>query len=305
MISVVIPSYNSALTIEGCLESLARQTYTGEYEVILADSSSDGTSRIVRDQYPEVHLISFPERMDPGKARNAGILKARGEIIALIDSDCVAAPDWLEKIDAAHRLPYEAVGGVILNGNGPGDLVGLAGYISEFREFLPEQPRREVTHVPTCNISYKRSVFTEYGLFDGRYYPQEDLVFNRGFCANGRRILLDPAIRVHHHHRSSLKGFLRHQGRIGEVTARVLKVLHMEGSFVARHSLVGYLAVPLLPAVKFARTLAVFMKLQRRTVADHPLAVCIFALGLACWAIGFARGVHQPKRVRMTRKETL
>lgn len=297
MISVVIPSYNSANTIERCLESLARQTYAGDYEIILVDSSSDGTPQIVRKKYPETRMISFAVRTDPGKARNAGILEARGEIIAFIDSDCIAAPDWLEKIDAAHRLPYRAVGGVVLNGNDPDDLVGLAGYISEFREFLPEQPVQEISHVPTCNISYKRRVFVEQGLFDGRFYPQEDLVFNRGLCAGGKQIFLDPAIRVYHHHRSRLRDFLKHQRRIGEVTARVLKVIQLDGSFIARQPLVAWVALPLLPAVKFARTLAVFLKLQRHTVTRHPLALSIFALGLVCWSVGFAQGVYQRNHV--------
>ncbi len=305
MISVVIPSYNSAETIEPCLASLSHQSYSGDYEIILADSSCDNTRQIVREKFPDVRLISFALRTDPGKARNAGILEAKGDVLALIDSDCIAAQDWLEKIEAAHRSRYKAVGGVVYNGNHPRDLVGLAGYLAEFREFLPEQPRQETWHIPTCNISYKREIFAEKGLFDGKYYPQEDLVFNHRLCADGERILLDPAIRVYHRHRSNLRDFLAHQRRIGEVTARVLPVARLAGAAIVKNPLLSMLALPVLPVVKFIKTVAVFHGLKNGSISKNPKVLGIFALGLMYWAVGFGQGVCRAQRVERQQKEAL
>lgn len=291
MISVIIPSYNSESTIEKCLTALAGQSYTGQYEIILVDSSTDRTPEIVESGFPRIKYFHFDKKTDPGTARNKGLEMAAGEIMAFIDSDCIAERDWLENIVKAHEGEYRIVGGVVCNGNDPDSNVAWAGYLAEFREFLPEMPEREVDHIPTCNISYRRNIFDEYGTFQGRYYPQEDLVFNHALRRNGERILCDPSIRIHHNHRTGLKDFFDHQKRIGAVTSRVLKSLDLEGSFIARHRMMAILVSPLLPLVKFFRTIAVFMRYQPSTVFLRPLAVLIFFSGLLYWIGGFMQGV--------------
>ena len=290
MISVIIPSYNSENTIERCLYSLTTQSYRGEYEIILADSSEDNTSYIVKTNYPQIQLIHFDQKTDPGTARNAGIDRAKGELIAFIDSDCIATSNWLERIAEAHASKYRVVGGVVSNGNPEHDLVAWAGYFAEFREFLPEKPRQEVMHIPTCNISYKKDVFLEFGLFQGKYYPQEDLVYNHNLRENGEKILLDPRIQVYHMHRSRLKDFLNHQNKIGIVTARVLTILQLEGSFLARHPFAATLFSPILVTIKFFRTVSVFLRYQPKVIRKHPFVLMPLLLGLLYWVIGFIKG---------------
>jgi len=293
MISVIIPSYNSENTIEKCLNSLLNQSYCNDYEIILVDSSVDRTPQIVSSNYSDVKLIHLDKKTDPGTARNIGIGEAKGDLIAFIDADCIAAHDWLEKIDTAHKSSYSIVGGVVNNGNEEDDLVGWAGYIAEFREFLPEQPKQEVIHIPTCNISYKRRIFSKFGLFQGEYYPHEDLVYNYNLWKNGERILLDPAVQVYHHHRSSLKDFLNHQNKIGTITSKVLKVIQLQGAFIVRHPGFAVFLTPFLPVVKFSKTLSVFLRLQPESITKRPLVLLIFALGLLFWVTGFARGIYQ------------
>jgi glycosyltransferase involved in cell wall biosynthesis len=293
MISVVIPSYNSENTIKKCLDSLLRQSYLGDYEIILVDSSSDKTPNIVSSDYPQVRFFHLEKKTDPGTARNIGIQQAKGQLIAFIDSDCFAAPDWLEKIDSAHKSRYSIVGGVVKNANEEDDLIGWAGYIAEFRESIPELPKQEVSHIPTCNISYKRKVFDEFGVFQGKYYPQEDLIYNFNISRNGEKILLDPMIQVYHHHRSKLKDFLFHQIKIGTVTSILLKEIPLQGSSIARNPVLAAFVIPFLPAVKFTRTLSVFLRLQPQSIAKRPLVVLVFALGLVFWGFGFARGIYK------------
>ena len=293
MISVIVPSYNSENTISKCLDALQNQSYTGSYEIILIDSSFDNTPEIVSNRYPGVRYTHLKRKTDPGTARNMGIEISNGDLIAFIDSDCVAAHDWLEQIVRAHDSPYKAVGGVVYNGNDENDLIALAGYISEFREFLPARPRQEVSHIPTCNISYKRGVFDEYGLFQGNYYPQEDLVYNIMLSEHGERILLDPSIRICHHHRSELQNFLHHQKRIGRISSVVLKSVKLEGAFIARNKFLGIIFSPLLPVVKFTRTVLILLKYHPRLIVKRPMVLLIFCLGLIPWAIGFAEGIFE------------
>ena len=291
MISVIIPSYNSERTIENCLDSIETQSFRGEYEIIVADSSADRTAEIVSARYEKVNLIRFDKKTDPGTARNAGMSKAKGEIYAFIDSDCVATLNWLENIGRAHKSKYRVVGGAVRNGNSESDTVGLAGYIAEFREFLPGRPAGEVSHIPTCNISYKKEVFVEYGLFEGKYYPQEDLLYNHMIGKQGEKVFFDPSIEVYHTHRSELQPFIRHQFRIGNTTPKVLKVSNLPGSFVAKHPLPWAVLVPLLPLIKFVKTMGVFLRHRPRIIAARPLSVAIFVIGLVAWTLGFLKGL--------------
>lgn len=293
MISIIIPSYNSASTIEKCLDALFNQTYSGPYEVILADSSEDNTQKIVRKEFPQVTIISFDTKTDPGTARNEAIKKSSGELLLLIDSDCVAEPDWIEWMVQSHRdEKYAAVGGSVLNGNDPRNRVAWAGYIAEFREFLPGYPLQEVDHIPTCNISYKRRVFKDKQ-FDPKFYPQEDLYFNYQLRTSGQNILFNPAVRVRHYHRETFLAFAHHQNKIGEITARVLQVLPLPGAFIARNKLLALVSFWILPLVKFIRTIIAFKKYAPGFLLKHMFSLVIFGLGLIPWCLGFIRGVFK------------
>lgn len=300
MISVVIPSYNAASTIAPCLNSLQQQTYGGEYEIILVDSSKDGTSATVAEYFPQVRLVHLDDQTDPGTARNMGVQRARGQIIAFIDADCIASRDWLENIVNALTDHYGAVGGAVLNGNSASDIVGLSGYLIEFRDFIPGRPQREVMHIPTCNIAYFKTVFEEAGPFKGEYYPQEDLVYNHALAERGIRILWEPSIRVYHRHRSTLKDFLLHQLKIGAATVRVLLDIDLPGSWIARHPLPAIALVPFLPVVKWIKTVAVFMNYQPAMILMRPHVLIPFSLGLVYWMWGFAREMWKVNTIRPT-----
>jgi len=292
MISVIIPSYNSEHTISAVLQALQEQTYRGDYEIILVDSSQDRTPEIVHQQFPDIKFFHFEKKTDPGTARNFGVEQSAGDLILFIDSDCRAAADWIEKIVQAHQKhPYAAIGGAVENGNDPRSQVAWAGYMAEFREYLPQYKARLVPHIPTCNISYKRAAFTKIKAFNPRYYPQEDLEFNFRLRQEGLQIYFDPQIRIFHHHRTNLKAFFIHQKRVGTITSKMLKILPLAGSSIVRSKGLAVLALPLLAPVKWFKTLYVFLIKQPKTIITHLPAVVIFTLGLFPWIIGFSKGV--------------
>ncbi len=132
-LSVVIASYNAEKTIEVCLRSLENQKTAWDYEIIVVDSSTDDTNKIVEERFPEVNLYRFSERKFPGGARNYGISKAKGEIIAFTDTDCIIDKNWINKIIEAHKTypEHPAIGGTVGNGN-PESLVGWGAYFCEF-----------------------------------------------------------------------------------------------------------------------------------------------------------------------------
>jgi GT2 family glycosyltransferase len=297
VVSVLVPTYNAAATIRATLSSVMAQDFSEPYEVIVVDSSSDGTSAIISKEFPQVHLIRRNEQTDPGTARNLGISRARGEIIAYIDADCTASPGWLSRMVSAHRAGHLVVGGAVENGN-PESLVAWAGYLGEFREFLPVGKARLVSHVATCNISYERSIFIQYGVFPTSFYPQEDLLYHWRLAQQGVSIWFDPDIRVAHTHRAKWAPYVRHQRRIGRITAQVLKLTNGEGAFLARSPMLATLVMPILPVVKFLRTVAHFLSQRPEVLRCHSSALIVLLGGLYAWGIGFAEGTWEaPLRI--------
>jgi cellulose synthase/poly-beta-1,6-N-acetylglucosamine synthase-like glycosyltransferase len=301
-VTVLVPAYNASGTIRATLSSLLAQDFEEPYEVIVVDSSSDETPRIIAEEFPMVHLIRRDRQTDPGTARNLGIIRANGEIIACIDADCIALPDWLRRMVTAQRAGHEVVGGTVENGN-PESLIAWAGYLGEFREWLPVGPARLVNHVPTCNISYHRSIFTRFGGFP-KFYPQEDLLYHWRLSQHGVPIWFDPNICVRHVHRSMWRAYNQHLRRIGRITARVLKLTGEEGVFLARSPVLALMAAPVLPLVKWLRTIGVFMSQQPEVLREHALALVPFLLGLYVWAVGFVEGAWAPP-LRISQREAL
>jgi GT2 family glycosyltransferase len=102
-ISVIVPLYNKAPYITRCLRSILSQTY-GNFEIIVVDdgSTDEGAALVRAYSDPRIFLISQTNR-GPGAARNRGIARARGELIAFIDADDEWLPQYLEKTDEVFR----------------------------------------------------------------------------------------------------------------------------------------------------------------------------------------------------------
>ncbi|MHB0859600.1 MAG: glycosyltransferase family 2 protein, partial [Anaerolineae bacterium] len=135
LLSVIIASYNARETICACLRALQDQATSCPFEVIVADSSHDGTAELVAEAFPWVRRITSSARMYCGEARNRGIAVSRGEIVAFLDADCTVGPEWVEALREAHQAPDLAIGGVIANGS-PTPM-GWAYYLTEFSRWLP------------------------------------------------------------------------------------------------------------------------------------------------------------------------
>lgn len=300
MISVIIPSFNSEGTIRATLRSVMAQDYAGDYEVLVADSSADGTPALIRQEFPAVRLLYRKDRMQSGTARNLGVSVARGHILAFTDADCIVPRDWLRRLVAHHRQEpdYAAVGGPIVNGN-PESVVSWAGYLAEFNIHLPvgEVPC-DTDHIPTSNISYKRWVFERYGGFPGNEVIKHvDLLFNHMLHCNGERILHDPGLPVAHFHRRRLKAYLHHQGQIGRGTVQAMRRLpSIRGSWLARRPYLGVILLPGVTLIKFLRNSARFTAWSPGTVWKRPLILPFFALGLGWWSVGFARELLRGER---------
>ncbi len=100
LVSIIVPVYNAGAYIENTIEMVCRQTYI-QWELLLVDdcSADDGRKKIEafcrRDE--RIRLIAKDKNEGAAKARNTGILSAKGRFIAFLDADDVWLPAKLEK----------------------------------------------------------------------------------------------------------------------------------------------------------------------------------------------------------------
>jgi len=98
LVSVIMPSYNTAKYIVDSINSVLAQTYQDWELIIVDDHSTDNTMEILQ-QYTDKRIRIFSNRQNSGVAvtRNRAIEKAKGRWLAFLDSDDLWCPDKLEK----------------------------------------------------------------------------------------------------------------------------------------------------------------------------------------------------------------
>ena len=218
-LSILIASRNASETIQQCLQSLDDQQTDHAYEVIIVDSSVDQTPEIIKKFYPHFTLLEFSERKYCGDARNIGISRAKGNLIAFIDADCTVSTNWIDNVILAHREPYLAIGGAIANGN-KDDYVGWAAYFTEFSKWMPTENSCFFEDVAGASMTYKKQVFQRFGyLIEGTY--GSDTEFHWRMAGAGEKIRFNPSLVVYHHNISNLKSFLSHEFIHGRYFGRV------------------------------------------------------------------------------------
>ena len=98
MISVILPVFNRAKTLARCVESVRAQTFSDWELIAVDDYSADDSVRVLGSfADPRIRVLRHERNRGPGAARNTAIEAARGEFLALIDSDDEWFPGKLEK----------------------------------------------------------------------------------------------------------------------------------------------------------------------------------------------------------------
>jgi len=164
--SVVIPHLNQPAFLDRCLASLmagARQPH----EIVVVDNGSKDMPQSICDAYPGVRLIR-EETPGPGPARNRGIAETTGEILAFIDADCLADPNWLAAATTAMADPTAQIlgGDVRIAYDDPENLTVLEAYESIFAYRMDRYIARE-GFTGTGNLVVRRDVLEAVGPFGG------------------------------------------------------------------------------------------------------------------------------------------
>jgi glycosyltransferase involved in cell wall biosynthesis len=218
-VSVVVCTYNGGKTLDETLKSLSSLSYP-DYEVIVVDDgSTDNTSRIAQD-----YAVRYVKVANGGlsRARNMGIEAATGEIVAFIDSDAYADPDWLYYLATAMESCDAVAAG------GPNLQPASDGFVAQCIDRAPGNPTHvlldddQAEHIAGCNMAFKRESIRELGLFNPRHnVAGDDVDVCWRIIAKGGRIAYSPSAVVWHHRRESVGAFLRQQQGYGRAEAHL------------------------------------------------------------------------------------
>jgi len=90
-VSVVIPAFNAALTIDRAIQSIQRQTQLPREIIVVDDASTDNTRQVVAHTAQEctvpIRLVTNSQNVGPGVSRNTGWDLATSDLVAFLDSD--------------------------------------------------------------------------------------------------------------------------------------------------------------------------------------------------------------------------
>ena len=228
-VSVVVPVRDRAADLADCLTALSALDYPRErVEVIVVDDASTDETAAVARSFPCKVIVNERAR-GAAHARNRGARRSSGEILAFIDSDCVADPGWLREL-----VPYfawdrvAAVGGMVqacFTSSRLDRYEAAASSLSMGRRLQISLDDVDTLYAPACNLLVRRDAYLSAGGMreDLRFGEDVDLCWR--LRARGECFVYAPHGAVRHKHRDRLPAMLKQRAQYGTSEA-VLHTLH-------------------------------------------------------------------------------
>ncbi len=210
-VTVLVPSYRRPEMLLHCLDGVLAGTRRPEQIVVVlrdSDAASHTAVESRRAAHPGLLEVAKVAAPGPMAAANAGLRRARGDIVALLDDDCVPTERWLERLLAHYTAPEViGVGGrdIVHHGDrisaAPRAVVGRVTWygriIGNHHQPGFAEPV-DVDHLKGANMSFRRAVIPPYDLrLRSGVYHEVDIAF--GARAGGGRIVYDPTAAVDHY----------------------------------------------------------------------------------------------------------
>ena len=212
-VSVVIPVYNTEKYLPVCIDCVLAQTGVS-LEIILVDDGSTDSSPCICDKYAEEHdniTTIHIKNSGPATAKNKGLLLAKGNYIALTDSDDKMEPMMLHKmVNAGYNHNADIVccnykqideQGVVSHLNSTNQL-----YVLNHEEGLIHFFSKDKIYSQCWTKLYKRQMLRDYNIEnDPGLRTDEDFIFNiRSFTKAKITVIVDEPLYEYTHRNNSL-----------------------------------------------------------------------------------------------------
>jgi GT2 family glycosyltransferase len=209
-VAVVVPNWNGRRWLAKCLESLAAQTRPPVEIVIVDNGSVDDSLELARSSQLPVRIIELGHNTGFAFAANRGIEAAAADAVALVNTDIVLAPDWMERmtavLEADPSLGAVACKMVQMNGSGTlydtGDFLRRDGVCEQRGRFEPDDGRYDhpgEAFAPCAGAAvYRRRAVLDVSGFDERFFSYlEDVDLGLRLRLAGWRCAYEPAVAEH------------------------------------------------------------------------------------------------------------
>ncbi len=206
VVSVVIPAYRTAATLEAAVNSVLHQSFSAFEIIIVEDCSGDATlaeAQRLAATDERIEVVALERNGGQGNARNVGFDRARGQWIAILDADDVYLPDRLRALIQAgedqaadfvadNQKHVDGIAGVFVSYAFP---PAESGRLLTLRDFIETNSTQSSFSLGILKPMFRASFLREHSL---RYNPElrlaEDFYFLMEiFAANGRGYLLNQA----------------------------------------------------------------------------------------------------------------
>ncbi len=196
-VSVYIPAYNVAEFLPQSIESLLAQTLPPDEILVIDDGSHDATPEIAA-RYPQITLIRHEQNLGLAAARNTAFRRARNELVASLDADCVADANWLVSL-ATHFADPKITGAGGRLKEGVQRTVADRWRAAHMAQEWGLEPIRDPKFLFGCNNLFRKSAVLEAGGYDEAMRTNgEDADLSRRLRERGGQLLYDPSARATH-----------------------------------------------------------------------------------------------------------
>jgi GT2 family glycosyltransferase len=194
-VTVAVPCYNGMSYVGHTLESLLVQSRLADEILVIDDGSTDGSAEIIR-HYP-VRLVQHEQNKGLAAARNTAIAAVTGDILAFVDVDAFADPDWLKVLLNGYNDPQ--VGGV----GGQGVESNIHSLADHWRQAHASQSHghvpKDVEFLYGLCMSFRLSALRQVGGFNVTFRTNgEDMDIGLRLNAAGFRLRYLPDAQVYH-----------------------------------------------------------------------------------------------------------
>jgi GT2 family glycosyltransferase len=206
MVSIIIPNWNGVHLLKKHLKSVIKAAPDAEI-VVADDRSCDGSVEYIKKNFPKVKVVAGKKREGFAANVNAGVLKATGDIIVLLNTDVEPESGFLSPLLTHFKDPSVFAVGCLEKSLEQGKMMLRGRGIAHWVKGYYVHSRGEVDKSDTAWVSggsgaYRKSMWNALGGMDTLYNPfyWEDIDLSYRARKAGRKTLFEPKSIVHHYH---------------------------------------------------------------------------------------------------------
>jgi mycofactocin glycosyltransferase len=284
-VTVVIPVRDRPEQLDRLLGSLP-----GLGCIVVDDASADAAATKDVAERHGAHFVGLPGNVGPSGARNAGLAAAHTRLVAFVDSDCTATPEWLDALLGHFDDPLVAAVAPRVVPAATPRRTAVSRY-EEVRSSLDRgtcaglvRPRSRIAYVPSAALVVRRAVCGDGALFDPSLRGGEDVDLVWRLVGAGWDVRYEPAVALAHQGPVTVSALLARRWFYG-TTAAPLALRHpgaLAPFEASGWSVAVWLAAwarrPLVAAAALAVPVAVLAR-RLRGMVRRPVAVAARVAG--------------------------